>query len=116
MSEALIRSMLAYFLEEKFYRALFALEKDSGVHFRSFGREMDFLYDLICDGLWSEVLDFLAPFASSKEFDFSKCVFLIKKQVFLEEIETAEEPDVEKLSGLLREIESLVSKEELNQL
>jgi hypothetical protein len=43
--------VLEFFEEKAFFRALTSLEKDSGQRLRQYGKEIDFFYDLVNDGL-----------------------------------------------------------------
>ena len=53
--------MLDFLEQQNFYHAKIVLEKESHIKLRNYGREIDFVYDLITDGLFKDVLDCLQP-------------------------------------------------------
>eukprot|EP00698_Gefionella_okellyi_P010888 TRINITY_DN2854_c4_g1_i1.p1 TRINITY_DN2854_c4_g1~~TRINITY_DN2854_c4_g1_i1.p1 ORF type:complete len:616 (-),score=112.88 TRINITY_DN2854_c4_g1_i1:76-1923(-) len=61
-----------------------ALEAESGTKLEINGREVDFVQELVLDGLWEEVESFLAPLQTTERFDSSTVLFEIRKQAYLE--------------------------------
>mmetsp|Transcript_12878 Transcript_12878/g.18816 ORF Transcript_12878/g.18816 Transcript_12878/m.18816 type:complete len:657 (+) Transcript_12878:11-1981(+) len=111
-----VRLLLQYLESMEYYRALVSLEKDSNVRLRSYGREIDFFYDLIMDGRFEDAEKFINPLKSRSEDSHNKVVYLLRKERFLEALETSNDPKLDDLIGWLKEIESVAIREDYNNL
>ena len=93
------------FLEKtKFYQAKIVLEKESKIKLRNFGREIDFIYDLITDGQFKDALECLSPLQQREDFDYNAVAFEIRRQCLLEEFETSKAPDTDAWIQDIKEI------------
>jgi WD40 repeat protein len=108
--------ILDYLKNYEFYKALISLEQESKVRLHSYGKEIDFLYDLLMEGRFDDAEKFISPLRSRPEFNYTKVLFEIRKEKFLEALENSESPNLQELVSALKEIESLSSKEEFNNL
>jgi WD repeat-containing protein 47 len=111
-----IKAVLDFLRSHEYYKAFIALEQESGVRYHTYGKEIDFLYDLIMEGRFEDSEKFIAPLRSRSEFNYTKVLFEIRKQKFLEALENSESPNLQELVIALKEIESLSNKEEFNTL
>lgn len=110
------KAVLDFLKTHEFYKAFIALEQESGVRLHSFGKEIDFLYDLLMDGRFEDAEKFITPLNSRPEFNYSQVLFEIRKEKFLESLENSDSPNLQELVAALKEIESISNKEEFNAL
>ena len=110
------KAVLDFLKSHEYYKAFIALEQESGVRLHSYGKEIDFLYDLIMEGRFEDAEKFIAPLRSRPEFNHTQVLFEIRKERFLEALETSDSPNLQELVAELKEIESLSNKEEFNAL
>lgn len=111
-----VRLVLDFLLTEKYYKSFIALEQDSKQKLRSYGTEIDFFYDLLMEGLFTEAEKMIAPIQSRNFDSYQAILFQIRKQTFLEKIEESSSSDVQILVKMLKEIEQLAGKEEFARL
>jgi hypothetical protein len=52
-----------------------------------YNREISFLRQLILDGHWNDAEEFIKPLKEHPKFEYSNCIFEIRKQKFLEMVE-----------------------------
>ncbi|XP_045442901.1 WD repeat-containing protein 47 isoform X11 [Pipistrellus kuhlii] len=80
----IIKLMLDFLNSKKLHISMLALEKESGVINGLFSDDMLFLRQLILDGQWDEVLQFIQPLECMEKFDKKRFRYIILKQKFLE--------------------------------
>uniref|UniRef100_A0A8C1M6J2 WD repeat domain 47b n=1 Tax=Cyprinus carpio TaxID=7962 RepID=A0A8C1M6J2_CYPCA len=85
IKEAEIMKLILDFLNSrKLHISMLALEKESGIINGLYSDDMLFLRQLILDGQWEEVLQFIQPLECLEKFDRKKFRYIILKQKFLE--------------------------------
>ncbi|KAL2090388.1 hypothetical protein ACEWY4_015076 [Coilia grayii] len=80
----IIKLILDFLNSKKLHISMLALERESGVINGLYSDDMLFLRQLILDGQWDEVLQFIQPLESMDKFDRKKFRYIILKQKFLE--------------------------------
>uniref|UniRef100_A0A8B9MNU7 WD repeat domain 47 n=1 Tax=Accipiter nisus TaxID=211598 RepID=A0A8B9MNU7_9AVES len=80
----IIKLILDFLNSRKLHISMLALEKESGVINGLFSDDMLFLRQLILDGQWDEVLQFIQPLECMDKFDKKRFRYIIMKQKFLE--------------------------------
>ncbi|XP_019386219.1 PREDICTED: WD repeat-containing protein 47 isoform X1 [Crocodylus porosus] len=80
----IIKLILDFLNSRKLHISMLALEKESGVINGLFSDDMLFLRQLILDGQWDEVLQFIQPLECMEKFDKKRFRYIILKQKFLE--------------------------------
>ncbi|XP_027319467.1 WD repeat-containing protein 47 isoform X3 [Anas acuta] len=80
----IIKLILDFLNSRKLHISMLALEKESGVINGLFSDDMLFLRQLILDGQWDEVLQFIQPLECMEKFDKKRFRYIIMKQKFLE--------------------------------
>lgn len=116
IKEEPIKIILGFLKSHEYYKALISLEQESSIKLHSYGKEIDFLYDLIIEGRFEDAEKFISPLRSRSEFNHTRVLFEIRKEKFLEALENSETPNLQDLVAELKEIESLSNKEEFNTL
>ncbi|KAM4722557.1 WD repeat-containing protein 47 [Rhinophrynus dorsalis] len=85
VKEAEITKLILDFLNaKKLHISMLALEKESGVINGLYSDDMLFLRQLILDGQWDEVLQFIQPLECMEKFDKKRFRYIVLKQKFLE--------------------------------
>ncbi|XP_069088488.1 WD repeat-containing protein 47 [Pleurodeles waltl] len=85
VKEVEITKLILDFLNsKKLHISMLSLEKESGVINGLFSDDMLFLRQLILDGQWDEVLQFIQPLECMEKFDKKRFRYIILKQKFLE--------------------------------
>ncbi|KAL1023327.1 hypothetical protein UPYG_G00039290 [Umbra pygmaea] len=79
-----VKLMLDFLNSRKLHISMLALEKESGVINGLYSDDMLFLRQLILDGQWEEVLQFIQPLESMDKFEKKRFRYIILKQKFLE--------------------------------
>ncbi|XP_077188908.1 WD repeat-containing protein 47 isoform X2 [Paroedura picta] len=80
----IVKLILDFLNSRKLHISMLALEKESGVINGLFSDDMLFLRQLILDGQWDEVLQFIQPLECMDKFDKKRFRYIILKQKFLE--------------------------------
>uniref|UniRef100_A0A671PAZ7 CTLH domain-containing protein n=1 Tax=Sinocyclocheilus anshuiensis TaxID=1608454 RepID=A0A671PAZ7_9TELE len=80
----IIKVMLDFLSSRKLHISMLALEKESGVINGLYSDDMLFLRQLILDGQWDEVLQFIQPLECLDKFDRKRFRYIVLKQKFLE--------------------------------
>lgn len=80
----IIKVMLDFLNSRKLHISMLALEKESGVINGLYSDDMLFLRQLILDGQWDEVLQFIQPLECLDKFDRKRFRYIVLKQKFLE--------------------------------
>nr|XP_029134656.1 LOW QUALITY PROTEIN: WD repeat-containing protein 47-like [Labrus bergylta] len=79
-----IKLMLDFLNSRKLHISMLALEKESGVINGLYSDDMLFLRQLVLDGQWEEVMQFIQPLEGMEKFDKKRFRYIILKQKFLE--------------------------------
>ncbi|XP_035384425.1 WD repeat-containing protein 47 isoform X1 [Electrophorus electricus] len=79
-----IKVILDFLNSRKLHISMLALEKESGVINGLYSDDMLFLRQLILDGQWDEVLQFIQPLECMDKFDGKRFRYVMLKQKFLE--------------------------------
>ncbi|KAM8889010.1 WD repeat-containing protein 47-like [Synchiropus picturatus] len=79
-----IKLILDFLHHKKLHISMLALEKESGIINGLYSDDMLFLRQLILDGQWEEVMQFIQPLEDMEKFDKKKFRYLILKQKYLE--------------------------------
>uniref|UniRef100_A0A3B4Z8P8 WD repeat-containing protein 47-like n=1 Tax=Stegastes partitus TaxID=144197 RepID=A0A3B4Z8P8_9TELE len=79
-----IKLILDFLNSRKLHISMLALEKESGVINGLYSDDMLFLRQLILDGQWEEVMQFIQPLEGMDKFDKKRFRYIILKQKFLE--------------------------------
>uniref|UniRef100_A0A3Q3KRV9 WD repeat-containing protein 47-like n=1 Tax=Mastacembelus armatus TaxID=205130 RepID=A0A3Q3KRV9_9TELE len=79
-----IKLILDFLNSRKLHISMLALEKESGVINGLYSDDMLFLRQLILDGQWEEVMQFIQPLEGMDKFDRKRFRYIILKQKFLE--------------------------------
>nr|XP_019954995.1 PREDICTED: WD repeat-containing protein 47 [Paralichthys olivaceus]XP_019955003.1 PREDICTED: WD repeat-containing protein 47 [Paralichthys olivaceus]XP_019955011.1 PREDICTED: WD repeat-containing protein 47 [Paralichthys olivaceus] len=80
----IIKVILDFLNARKLHISMLALEKESGVINGLYSDDMLFLRQLVLDGQWDEVLQFIQPLECMDKFDRKRFRYIILKQKFLE--------------------------------
>ncbi|KAI5092885.1 WD repeat-containing protein 47 [Silurus meridionalis] len=80
----IIKVILDFLNSRKLHISMLALEKESGVINGLYSDDMLFLRQLILDGQWDEVLQFIQPLECMEKFDRKRFRYIVLKQKFLE--------------------------------
>ncbi|CAG9323077.1 unnamed protein product [Blepharisma stoltei] len=114
--EETVRLILQYLEANEYHRALIELEKDSKVKLRRYGKEIDFFCNLITDGRFEDAETFITPLKNRSEPSYNKVLYTLRKQRFLEALESATDPKLDDLVGWLKELESVAAREDFSEL
>uniref|UniRef100_A0A3B3TQB5 WD repeat domain 47 n=1 Tax=Poecilia latipinna TaxID=48699 RepID=A0A3B3TQB5_9TELE len=79
-----IKLILDFLNSRKLHISMLALEKESGVINGLYSDDMLFLRQLILDGQWEEVMQFIQPLEGMEKFDKKRFRYIVLKQRFLE--------------------------------
>ncbi|XP_069013293.1 WD repeat-containing protein 47 isoform X2 [Embiotoca jacksoni] len=80
----IIKVILDFLNARKLHISMLALEKESGVINGLYSDDMLFLRQLVIDGQWDEVLQFIQPLECMDKFDGKRFRYIVLKQKFLE--------------------------------
>ena len=69
-------------------KTMIAMEEETNVSLYRYGKEIAFLRQLILEGQWENVENFLKPAQIRSKIDFNTVLFEIRKQKYLELLET----------------------------
>uniref|UniRef100_H3CXJ0 WD repeat domain 47 n=1 Tax=Tetraodon nigroviridis TaxID=99883 RepID=H3CXJ0_TETNG len=79
-----IKVVLDFLNSRKLHISMLALEKESGIINGLYSDDMLFLRQLILDGEWDEVMQFIQPLEGMEKFEKKRFHYIILKQKFLE--------------------------------
>jgi len=113
LSEDALRVILNFLHTHSFHQSLLALEQESGVHLHVYGKELDFFYDLVCQGRFDDAEKFIEPLKKRSAGSFKHVLYCLRQQKFLETVENEASPDVNELSQQLQELEEVGTKEQI---
>ena len=121
----IVKTILEYLEKRNLNISLLSLERESGVINGNYSDDMLFLRQLILDGQWDDVIEFIQPLTEMKSFDYRKFQYIMYKHKYIEllclksELENTQNYDgaVEEVVKCVNKLESLCSsKEEFNKL
>eukprot|EP00516_Mucochytrium_quahogii_P005338 CAMPEP_0203745192 /NCGR_PEP_ID=MMETSP0098-20131031/1011_1 /ASSEMBLY_ACC=CAM_ASM_000208 /TAXON_ID=96639 /ORGANISM=" , Strain NY0313808BC1" /LENGTH=1115 /DNA_ID=CAMNT_0050632903 /DNA_START=434 /DNA_END=3781 /DNA_ORIENTATION=+ len=111
--------ILEFLVAGKHYEAVREVERDTGVSiFGDMGEEINFVRDLILDGDWKSVESGLQLFQENKQlFDANLALYIVRKQKFLEMIDSPDPPSGKVLRYTFKSIKDLGvgSNDEINR-
>jgi len=112
-----VRLVMDYLKSCEHITSMVALEEETGYQSEDLGKELGFLRKLVLTGDWEAALSFLKPLQTSAPGDHKRVVFAVKKQQFLEKLESKDaRPELPELVQVLKGIESLCSGAEFKEL
>ena len=120
-----LKLMLEFLHNRDLNISMLSLERETGVINGNYSDDMLFLRQLILDGQWDDVLDFIRPLSSIGSFDLKRFQYLIYKHKYLELLCIKAEPGpllkyevtVEEIVKCLNNLEHLcATKEEYSNL
>ncbi|XP_032832307.2 WD repeat-containing protein 47 [Petromyzon marinus] len=79
-----VKLVLDFLHSRKLHVSTLALERESGVINGLYSDDMLFLRQLILDGQWDDVLEFIQPLEAMEKFQSKRFRYLVLKQKFLE--------------------------------
>lgn len=114
----IILFIMDYLKNEHLDKTLISLEQETSLSLFNYNPEVTFLRKLIIDGQWKEVEEFFQPLSKNHNFPYKTALYEIRKQKFLEDVETEPENnnEVDNLVKQLKEIQKLCPPEEFNKL
>ena len=113
-SEESIRNLLKTLESMKFFSSFYELEKESGIKLRSFGKEIDFFYEIVMEGRYEDIETFITPLLNRNQTSYNNIAFMIRKQEFLEKLENSTDPQLDELVVVLKEIEKTCPSEDFS--
>jgi hypothetical protein len=109
--------IMDYLKSRELITSMVALEEETGRQSEDLGKELGFLRKLVLAGDWEAALSFVKPLQTSAPSDHTRVVFAVKKQQFLELLESKDSrPELPELVNVLKGIESLCSGAEFKEL
>ena len=111
-----IRMVLDFLQSQSYFKALIALEQESQVRLYSYGKEIDFFYDLLSEGKFDDVEKLIETVKERSLEAHDAILGLLRKQKFLELLESANMPVADELAQILKDIEALMPPEEYETL
>lgn len=104
--------ILDYIKEEGYEKSFISLEQESGISLFEYPKEISFLRNLIINGQWSNVEEFILPMKDVLgQKLYNNCLFELKKQIFMEHVEK-DNSKVEDLVVMLNELQTLATDNE----
>ena len=117
----IILFIMDFLHNEHLDKALISLEEETNISLFNYPKELSVLRNLILEGNWSESEEILNSINQNQNFPIKKAIFELKKQQFLEAVES--EPnqnsnggDVETLVGQLKVLQTLCDAEEFKKI
>ena len=117
----IILFIMDFLRSEKLFRSLITLEQETNLSLFSYNQEILFFRKLILEGNFQEAEQLLQPLQKNINFNYKAALYEIKKEKFLEAVETVPDPnnnnsEVENLVRELKEIHKLCDKNEFQKL
>ncbi|XP_076092174.1 WD repeat-containing protein 47-like isoform X2 [Mytilus galloprovincialis] len=121
----IVRLVLEFLQNRELNISMLSVERETGIVNGIFSDDMLFLRQLILDGQWDDVIEFIQPLGSIDGFDLQKVQYIVMKHKYLELLCIKSEPSafqnyeltVDEVVKCLNSLESLCpSKEEYNVL
>lgn len=121
----IVRLVLEFLQNRELNISMLSVERETGIVNGMYSDDMLFLRQLILDGQWDDVIEFIQPLGSIDGFNLSKVQYIVMKHKYLELLCIKSEPNalqnyevtVDEVVKCLNSLESLCpSKEEYNVL
>ena len=110
------RMVLDFLQSKQYYKALISLEQESQVRLQSYGKEIDFFYDLVTEGKFEDVEKLIETVKERSTEAHDSILGLLRKQKFLESLEGSSIPEADELAQILKDIEVLMAPDEFETL
>ncbi|SPR00055.1 CTLH domain-containing protein [Plasmodiophora brassicae] len=115
--DEIILLILDYLKRHGCPEAMRCLERESMLTLETYGREVDFLRQLVLDGQWDDAHRFIEPLRDRANFDHRLVTFELRRQRFLELVDSQDlSSAVVELVEHLKALEDSCSKSEFNAL
>lgn len=120
-----VRLILEFLQNRELNISMLSVERETGIVNGLFSDDMLFLRQLVLDGQWDDVIEFIQPLGSIDGFNLDKVQYIVMKHKYLELLCIKSEPNalqnyevtVDEVVKCLNSLESLCpSKEEYNVL
>ncbi|CAF4750251.1 unnamed protein product, partial [Rotaria magnacalcarata] len=79
-----VKLILDFFQQRELYISMLDIERETGIINGSFSEDILFLRQLILDGQWDDVIDFVQPLKTIDSFDAKHFIYIVLKYQFLE--------------------------------
>ncbi|CAF0884052.1 unnamed protein product [Adineta ricciae] len=79
-----VKLVLDFLQERELYISMLDIERETGIINGSFSEDILFLRQLILDGQWDDVIDFVQPLKTIETFDAKQFIYIVLKYQFLE--------------------------------
>ncbi|CAF3551445.1 unnamed protein product [Rotaria sordida] len=79
-----IKLILDFLQQRELYISMLDIERETGIINGSFSEDILFLRQLILDGQWDDVIDFVQPLKTIDSFDAKHFIYIVLKYQFLE--------------------------------
>ena len=112
-SKTIMLLIMDYLHDNQLYNTLLSLEEETSINLYNYCSEIKFFRQLILDAQWEDAEHFLLPL-KSKNFNHEAVIFEIKRQKFLEMIDSNESYIA--YVNALKELENLCTKDQFNSL
>ena len=113
--EESVRNLLKSLESMKFFSTLYELERESGIKLRSYGKEIDFFYEITMEGRYEDIKSFIIPLSNRNQVSYNKVAYIVGKQEFLEKLEKSMDPKLDDLITLLKEIEKTCPSDDFSK-
>ncbi|CAF0942016.1 unnamed protein product [Rotaria sordida] len=79
-----VKLILDFLQQRELYISMLDVERETGIINGSYSEDILFLRQLILDGQWDDVIDFIQPLKTIDSFDAKQFIFIVLKYQFLE--------------------------------
>ncbi|CAF0819321.1 unnamed protein product [Adineta ricciae] len=79
-----VKLILDFLQRRELYISMLDIERETGIINGSFSEDVLFLRQLILDGQWDDVIDFVQPLKTIESFDAKQFIYIVLKYQFLE--------------------------------
>jgi len=79
-----IKLILDFLQQRELYISMLDIERETGIINGSYSEDVLFLRQLILDGQWDDVIDFVQPLKTIDSFDAKQFIYIVLKYQFLE--------------------------------
>ncbi|CAF1139283.1 unnamed protein product [Rotaria sp. Silwood1] len=113
-----IKLILDFLQQRELYISMLDIERETGIINGSYSEDILFLRQLILDGQWDDVIDFIQPLKTIDSFDTKQFMYIVLKYQFLEllclktEAQVENESAVEQIVKFLNDLRPYVSDEQ----
>ncbi|UJR37530.1 hypothetical protein I4U23_030232 [Adineta vaga] len=79
-----VKLVLDFLQQRELYISMLDIERETGIINGSFSEDILFLRQLILDGQWDDVIDFVQPLKTIESFEAKQFIYIVLKYQFLE--------------------------------